>query len=131
MHDVQDQVEQLLALVFENYKSLDETTSTGVSQNLALIVEAASPALAPAVKLYTLLHDVLSSETQRSLRHYFQVCLAFRLIIFSQHAFSFGFCIGVVDQEYFRDYCISYAFLRLFSQHAVLFSFYRLLTKNV
>ena len=73
MHDVQDQVEQLLALVFENYKSLDETSSSGIAQNLTSIAEEASPALAPAVKLYTLLHDVLSSETQRALRRYFQV----------------------------------------------------------
>ena len=83
MHDVQDQVEQLLALVFENYKSLDKTASSGISQNLGLLVEATSPALAPAVKLYTLLHDVLSSETQRSLRRYFQVCFTYKLIIFS------------------------------------------------
>ena len=33
----------------------------------------AAPALEPAVKLYTLLHDILSPEAQTNLTHYFQV----------------------------------------------------------
>lgn len=33
----------------------------------------AAPALEPAIKLYTLLHDILSPEAQNALCHYFQV----------------------------------------------------------
>lgn len=72
---MQEQVEQLLALAFENYKSLDESSPTGIAQALTPIVEEAAPGLAPAVKLYTLLHDVLSSEAQTMLRNHFQVYL--------------------------------------------------------
>eukprot|EP00250_Pteridium_aquilinum_P001118 c11326_g1_i1 orf=873-4781(+) len=70
--DMQEQVEQLLALAFENYKSLNESSPSGIAQPLTPIAEEAAPALAPAVKLYSLLHDVLSSEAQTMLQNHFQ-----------------------------------------------------------
>ncbi|KAH7293968.1 hypothetical protein KP509_28G050300 [Ceratopteris richardii] len=72
LYDMQEQVEQLLASTFENYKSLDSSSPSGINQSLTPIAGEAAPALAPAVKLYTLLHDVLSSEAQTMLRNHFQ-----------------------------------------------------------
>lgn len=68
-----DQIEQILALVFENYKSLDESTLSGIMDVFRPATGVASPALEPAIKLYTLLHDILSPEAQTSLCQYFQV----------------------------------------------------------
>ncbi|GMH00239.1 hypothetical protein Nepgr_002078 [Nepenthes gracilis] len=70
--EVQDQIEQILALVFENYKSLDETLSSGVVDVFKQATGLAAPALEPAVKLYTLLHDILTPEAQTKLCRYFQ-----------------------------------------------------------
>ncbi|MCO5591361.1 hypothetical protein L7F22_045343 [Adiantum nelumboides] len=72
LYDMQEQAEQLLALAFENYKSLDDSSPSGIAQSLTPIAGEAAPALAPAVKLYTLLHDVLSAEAQTMLRNHFQ-----------------------------------------------------------
>ncbi|BBM98900.1 hypothetical protein MPTK1_1g17040 [Marchantia polymorpha subsp. ruderalis] len=69
--DVEEQVSQLLALVFENYKSLDETSSTGMT-DVFPAVGAAAPALVPAVQIYTLLHDILTLDAQTTLRNYFK-----------------------------------------------------------
>lgn len=71
--ETRDQIEQILALVFENYKSLDETALSGLMEVYRPATGVAAPALEPAVKLYTLLHDILSPEVQTSLCHYFQV----------------------------------------------------------
>lgn len=70
---MEEQVSQLLALVFENYKSLDETSSTGMT-DVFPAVGAAAPALVPAVQIYTLLHDILTLDAQTTLRNYFKVC---------------------------------------------------------
>ncbi|XP_010266256.1 PREDICTED: uncharacterized protein LOC104603800 [Nelumbo nucifera] len=70
--EVEEQLEQILALVFENYKSLDESSPSGMMDVFRPATGSASPALAPAVKLYTLLHDVLSPEAQLKLCSYFQ-----------------------------------------------------------
>ncbi|XP_021912220.1 uncharacterized protein LOC110825972 [Carica papaya] len=70
--EIKDQIEQILALVFENYKSLDESSFTGIMEIFKPATGVAAPALAPAVKLYTLLHDILSPESQTALTHYFQ-----------------------------------------------------------
>ncbi|KAI4389465.1 hypothetical protein MLD38_001690 [Melastoma candidum] len=70
--DARDQIEQILALAFENYKSLDESTFSGILDVLRPASCIAAPALEPAIKLYTLLHDVLSPEAQTNLCHYFQ-----------------------------------------------------------
>lgn len=70
--DVEDQVEQLLAMVFENYKSLDESSPSGMTETLSLVNGKAAPALVPAVKIFTILHDILSIEAQKTLCNYFQ-----------------------------------------------------------
>ncbi|KAK6938085.1 hypothetical protein RJ641_031593 [Dillenia turbinata] len=70
--EIEDQVGQLLALVFENYKSLDESSPSGIVEVFSRATGLAAPALEPAVKLYTLLHDVLSPEKQSKLCRYFQ-----------------------------------------------------------
>ncbi|KAL4588872.1 hypothetical protein LXL04_001769 [Taraxacum kok-saghyz] len=70
--DCETQMESLLALCFQNYKSLDENSSSGLSDILTPIPETASPALAPAVQLYTLIHDILSPDGQALLTNYLQ-----------------------------------------------------------
>ncbi|XP_030495450.2 uncharacterized protein LOC115711246 isoform X2 [Cannabis sativa] len=71
--ETKDQIEQVLALVFENYKSLDESVLSGIVEVFKPACGRAAPALEPAIKLYTLLHDILSPESQNTLCHYFQV----------------------------------------------------------
>uniref|UniRef100_A0A2P2IK55 Uncharacterized protein n=1 Tax=Rhizophora mucronata TaxID=61149 RepID=A0A2P2IK55_RHIMU len=70
--EVEDQVEQILALVFENYKSLDESSLSGVMEVFAPASGLPAPAFAPAVKLYSLIHDILSPEAQLKLTRHFQ-----------------------------------------------------------
>ncbi|XP_039069175.1 uncharacterized protein LOC120215602 [Hibiscus syriacus] len=70
--ETKDQIEQILSLVFENYKSLDESSFSGIMDVFKPATRIAAPALEPAVKLYTLLHDILSPEAQTNLCHYFQ-----------------------------------------------------------
>lgn len=71
--ETKDQIERILALAFENYKSLDESSLSGIMEVFRPATGHSAPALEPAVKLYTLLHDVLSPEVQTALCHYFQV----------------------------------------------------------
>lgn len=71
--ETKDQIERILALAFENYKSLDESSLSGIMEVFRPATGHAALALEPAVKLYTLLHDVLSPEVQTALCHYFQV----------------------------------------------------------
>lgn len=68
-----DQIEQILTLVFENYKSLDESLPSGIKDVFGPATGMAAPALAPALKLYKMLHDILSPEVQLKLCRYFQV----------------------------------------------------------
>ncbi|XVE95208.1 hypothetical protein REPUB_Repub02eG0076300 [Reevesia pubescens] len=70
--ETKDQIEQIFSLVFENYKSLDESSFLGIMDVFKPTTGIAAPALEPAVKLYTLLHDILSPEAQTNLCHYFQ-----------------------------------------------------------
>ncbi|XP_059631017.1 uncharacterized protein LOC132273926, partial [Cornus florida] len=70
--ETEDQIEQILALVFENYKSLDEAAPSGIMDVFRPATGLAAPVLEPAVKLYTLLHDVLSPEAQNKLCSHFQ-----------------------------------------------------------
>ncbi|CAK9148987.1 unnamed protein product [Ilex paraguariensis] len=70
--EIEDQVEQIFALVFENYKSLDESLPSGIMDVFKPATGLAAAALEPAVKLYTLLHDILSPEAQNKLYSYFQ-----------------------------------------------------------
>ncbi|KAF5202526.1 Pesticidal crystal cry8ba protein [Thalictrum thalictroides] len=70
--ECETQVENLVASVFENYKSLDELSPTGLTDLFGPISESAAPALVPAVQVYTLLHDILAPEAQTILRNYLQ-----------------------------------------------------------
>ncbi|CAL9748396.1 unnamed protein product [Musa acuminata subsp. burmannicoides] len=70
--ETQEQVEQVLAMVFENYKSLDESLPSGMSEVFRPATGSPAPALIPAMKLFTLLHDILSPEAQLKLCSYFQ-----------------------------------------------------------
>ncbi|CAK7347233.1 unnamed protein product [Dovyalis caffra] len=70
--EIKDQIEQLLSVAFENYKSLDESSLSGIMDVFKPATGLAAPALEPAVQLYTLLHDILSPEAQTNLTHYFQ-----------------------------------------------------------
>lgn len=70
--EIEEQLELILAMVFENYKSLDESSPTGVIEVFRSGSGTPAPALLPAVKLYTLLHDVLAPEVQLKLCGYFQ-----------------------------------------------------------
>lgn len=74
------QVESLLADVFQNYKLLDENSPTGLMDMSGPITETAAPALAPAVKVYTLLHDILTQDAQTMLRNYLEVSISLSLM---------------------------------------------------
>ncbi|KAL0423145.1 UNVERIFIED_CONTAM: hypothetical protein Sradi_0849300 [Sesamum radiatum] len=70
--EVSEEIEQILTLVFENYKSLDESVPSGIVDVFGPATGVPAPALAPALKLYKLLHDILSPENatkKRSRRH--------------------------------------------------------------
>ncbi|KAG6416089.1 hypothetical protein SASPL_123513 [Salvia splendens] len=60
--EVSFQIEQILTLVFENYKSLDESSPSGIKDVFGPATGVAAPALDPALKLYKMLHDILSPE---------------------------------------------------------------------
>jgi hypothetical protein len=60
-------------MVCENYKSLDDSIPLGLAEDFRPPTGLAAAALEPAIKLYSLLHDVLSPEAQLRLCGYFQV----------------------------------------------------------
>ncbi|KAK7258316.1 hypothetical protein RIF29_23889 [Crotalaria pallida] len=70
--DCETQIESLLATVFENYKSLDENSPTGLTEHFGPASISAAPALEPAVQVYCSLHDILSLDAQTILRNYLQ-----------------------------------------------------------
>ncbi|KAI3751766.1 hypothetical protein L2E82_22857 [Cichorium intybus] len=70
--EIEEQIEQIFAVVFENYKSLDESCPAGMIDVFKPATGVAAPVLEPAVKLYKLLHDILSPEVQNKLYSYFQ-----------------------------------------------------------
>ncbi|KAJ0988181.1 hypothetical protein J5N97_006537 [Dioscorea zingiberensis] len=76
--DCEEKIKCLLATTFENYKSLDESSSEGLTDMLFPIQDTTAPALAPAVQIFTLLYDVLSQEAQNVLRNYLQTAAAKR-----------------------------------------------------
>ncbi|KAG8499306.1 hypothetical protein CXB51_005812 [Gossypium anomalum] len=78
--ETKDQIKQILSLVFENYKSLDESSFSGIMDVFEPATGLVAPALEPAIKLYMLLHDVLSPEAQTNLCHYFQAAARKRSI---------------------------------------------------
>lgn len=71
--DCETQNESLLEKVFENYKSLDENSPTGLAEFFGPAKESVAPALAPAVQVYSLLHDILSQDAQTMMKNYLQV----------------------------------------------------------
>lgn len=80
--EVSEEIEQILTLVFENYKSLDESSPTGIVDVFGPATGVSAPALIPALKLYKLLYDILSPEIQSKLCRYFQVESVSRSILF-------------------------------------------------
>ncbi|KAL9255246.1 hypothetical protein AKJ16_DCAP02481, partial [Drosera capensis] len=70
--EVQDEIGQVLALTFENYKSLDESFTSGIVEVFEPATGIAASALEPAIKLYTLRHDIWTPEAQNKLCKYFQ-----------------------------------------------------------
>ncbi|CAN4114847.1 unnamed protein product [Withania somnifera] len=71
--EVSEKIELIVALVFENYKSLDESLPSGMGDLFKRATRVAAPALSPALKLYSLLNDILSPEAQLKLCRYFQI----------------------------------------------------------
>ncbi|GER45804.1 DNA-directed RNA polymerase subunit beta' [Striga asiatica] len=71
--DCENQIERLLAEVFQSYKLLDEKSPTGLADMSAPISETAAPALTPAVQIYTFLHDILAQHAQTVLRNSLEV----------------------------------------------------------
>ncbi|KAM3360547.1 putative protein isoform X1 [Capsicum galapagoense] len=71
--EVSEKIELIVALVFENYKSLDESLPSGMADVFKPATRVAAPALSPALKLYSLLNDILSPEAQLKLCRYFQI----------------------------------------------------------
>lgn len=71
--EIEEQIEQTCSVVFSNYKSLDEQSPSGIIDVFRPASGVAAPVLEPAVKLYNLLHDILSPEAQKKLYSYFQV----------------------------------------------------------
>lgn len=70
--EIKEQIEKILALVFENYKSLDEASPSGMMAVFGSASGFVAPALTRSFKLYALMHDVLSSEAQLNLCRYLQ-----------------------------------------------------------
>lgn len=73
LSESEDQLQRLLSITFENYKSLDESSPSGLVDMFGPATGVAAPALVPAVQVYTLIHDILSPETQTTLRNYLQM----------------------------------------------------------
>ncbi|KAJ3671898.1 hypothetical protein LUZ60_007977 [Juncus effusus] len=72
------QIEQILAMVFEKYKSLDESILSGMEEVYMPPSRVPAPALVPAVELYILLHG-LSPEAELKLSDYFQTAARKRM----------------------------------------------------
>ncbi|KAG7535580.1 hypothetical protein ISN45_Aa08g029930 [Arabidopsis thaliana x Arabidopsis arenosa] len=70
--EIDEQIQQILASAFENYKSLDELSFSGMKDVFESATGTPAPAVESAVKLYGLLNDVLTPEAQLKLCRYFQ-----------------------------------------------------------
>lgn len=70
--EIEEQIQQILIVIFENYKSLDESSASGMMDVFKAASGSPPPVLVPAVKLYGLLHDILSPEIQMKFCGYFQ-----------------------------------------------------------
>ncbi|XP_010463075.1 PREDICTED: uncharacterized protein LOC104743712 isoform X2 [Camelina sativa] len=70
--EIDEQIQQILASAFENYKSLDELSFSGMKDVFESATGTPAPAIESAVKLYGLRNDVLTPEAQLKLCRYFQ-----------------------------------------------------------
>eukprot|EP00898_Chlorokybus_atmophyticus_P006044 jgi/Chlat1/6440/Chrsp45S06048 len=61
---LREQVERLVAHAFHHYKSLNEEETSGLLADGRVLANRTSPALFPAVKLFSLLHESLGDEAQ-------------------------------------------------------------------
>ena len=90
LREIEDKVQQIITLVFKNYKLLDESSPSGMMDDFKPATGMVAPALVSAVKLYGLLHDILKPEAQLKLCKYFQVLqINFFMIILPFHVFPF------------------------------------------
>nr|VDD34137.1 unnamed protein product [Brassica oleracea] len=80
--EIDEKVQHILALIFENYKSLDESCFSGIKHVFEPPTGTPAPAIASAIKLYGLLNNLLSQEAQLSLCRYFQAALKKRSRIY-------------------------------------------------
>ncbi|CAN6821506.1 unnamed protein product [Brassica oleracea] len=70
--EIDEQIQQILASAFENYKSLDELSFSGMKDVFESATGTPAPAIESSVRLYALLNDVLTPEAQLKLCRYFQ-----------------------------------------------------------
>ncbi|PWA72113.1 hypothetical protein CTI12_AA275420 [Artemisia annua] len=68
--EIEEQIEQILAVVFGNYKSLDENSPSGMMDVFRPATGVAPPVLEHAVKLYKFTNDILTPEAQNKLYSY-------------------------------------------------------------
>uniref|UniRef100_A0A0D3EGF9 Uncharacterized protein n=1 Tax=Brassica oleracea var. oleracea TaxID=109376 RepID=A0A0D3EGF9_BRAOL len=80
--EIDEKVQHILALIFENYKSLDESCFSGIKHVFEPPTGTPAPAITSAIKLYGLLNNLLSQEAQLSLCRYFQAALKKRSRIY-------------------------------------------------
>ncbi|KAB2610761.1 hypothetical protein D8674_018793 [Pyrus ussuriensis x Pyrus communis] len=109
--DCENQIESLLANVFENYKSLDEGSPTGFRSSFGPTPESAAPALAPAVQVYMILHDILTLDAQTMLRNYLQTAAKKR---YRKHALDTDEFVSSNSEGFLMDpISISTAYLKM------------------
>lgn len=80
--NIKEQIEETLADVFKNYKSLDENSPSGMIDGFRPATEVAPLVLTHALKLYKLTHhDIQSVEAKSKLYRYFQDAVKKRSIL--------------------------------------------------
>lgn len=84
--------EALLARVFENYYSLQESAPNGILEGSVAASEQPAPALAPAVELCNILRDMLKPSDQQWLTERFRnaACRRYQRLIGAIDARSRG-----------------------------------------
>ncbi|GAU17627.1 hypothetical protein TSUD_255020 [Trifolium subterraneum] len=109
--DCETQIEGLLATVFENYKSLDENSPTGLTDHFGPASDSAAPALHPALQVYSSLHDILSPDAQTILQNYLQTAARKRC---RKHMMETDEFVSGASESYLMDtITISTAYLKM------------------
>ncbi|KAB2613417.1 hypothetical protein D8674_035733 [Pyrus ussuriensis x Pyrus communis] len=109
--DCENQIESLLANVFENYKSLDEGSPTGFTSSFGPTPDSAAPALAPSVQVYMILHDILTLDAQTMLRNYLETAAKKR---YRKHALDTDEFVSSNSEGFLMDsISISTAYLKM------------------